>query len=128
MKLSAKSPTSFTKCTTVYRLCSKDQANASLQLFVTSTVIPLGKRIIRWHVDRESEFMGDEFKAYCLEAGITLEFATHNTPPQIGVSEHVGRTLYGIVRCAVDVLHFCGESSWWRRHTRAIGLHTRHSR
>ena len=42
----------FTKWTTVYHLCSKDQAVASLQLFVTSTVIPLGKRIVKRRADK----------------------------------------------------------------------------
>ena len=35
----------LTKWTAVYLLSSKDQALAPLQLFVTSAVIPLGKRI-----------------------------------------------------------------------------------
>ena len=38
----------FTKWTAVYLLCTKDQALALLQLFVTSTVIPFGSRIITW--------------------------------------------------------------------------------
>ena len=42
--------------------------------------------------------MGDEFKAYCRETGITQEFAATNTLQQIGVSERVGRTLCGMVR------------------------------
>ena len=46
-KFVSKITDQFTKWTAVYLLCSKDQALASLQLFVTSTVIPLGKRIIR---------------------------------------------------------------------------------
>ena len=48
----------FNKWTSVYLLCSKYQALASLQLFVTSTVIPLGV------LTREANFTGDEFKAY----------------------------------------------------------------
>ena len=46
------------------RIPSLQQKNvASLQLFVTSTVIPLGKHIIRWRADKEGKFTGDEFKA-----------------------------------------------------------------
>ena len=60
----------FTKWTAVYFLCSKGQALAPLQLFVTSTVIPLGKHIIRWRADKGGDFSGDGFKAYCLETGI----------------------------------------------------------
>ena len=38
----------FTKWTAVYLLCTKGQALASLQLFVTSTAIPFGSRIVTW--------------------------------------------------------------------------------
>ena len=85
--------------TAVYLLCSKDQALASLQLFDNSNVIHLGKRIIRWRADKEGELTRDEFKAYCLQAGITQEYAATNTPQQIGVSERVGRMLCGMIRC-----------------------------
>ena len=60
--LSARSPTSSYKWTAVYLLCSKDQPFASLQLFVTSIVILLGKRVIRWLAGKRGEFVGDEFK------------------------------------------------------------------
>ena len=35
---------------------------ASLQLLATSTVILVGKRIIRWRSDKGGEFTFDEFK------------------------------------------------------------------
>lgn len=89
----------FTKWTAVYLLRSKYQALASLQLFVTSIVIPLGKRFIRWRVGERGESTGDEFKAYCLETGTTQEFAAINTPQQIGVFKRVERTLCGMVCC-----------------------------
>ena len=59
---------------------SKDQALASLHMFVTSAVIPLSKNIIRWRADKGGEFTGDEFKAYSLETSITQECAATNTP------------------------------------------------
>ena len=60
----------FTKWTAAYLLCSKDEALASLQLFVTSTVVPFGKRIIRRRADKGGKITGDEFKDYCLGSGI----------------------------------------------------------
>ena len=42
----------FTKWTAVYLLCTKDEAFASLQLFVTSTIIPFGSRIVTWRADK----------------------------------------------------------------------------
>ena len=56
----------FTKWTAVYLLCSKYQALALLQLFVTLIVIPLAERIICWRAYTGDDFTGDEFKEYCL--------------------------------------------------------------
>ena len=90
----------LTKWTTVYLLYTKDQALASLQqLFVASTVIPFGIRIVTWQADKDGEYTGEDFKAYCQETGITQQFAATTTPKQIGLSERVGRTLCAMVRC-----------------------------
>ena len=88
-----------TKWIAVYLLCTKDQALASLQLFVTSTAIPFGSRIFTWRANKSGEYTGEDFKAYCQEASITQQFAATSTPQQIGVSERVGRILYATVRC-----------------------------
>ena len=70
-KFVSKITDQFTKWTAIYLFCSKDQALASLQLFFSSTVIPLGQSIIRWHADKGSKFTVDKFKDYCLGSGIT---------------------------------------------------------
>ena len=53
-----------TKWTAVYLLTNKNQAllNRSLQLFVGSTVNPFHGRIVRWCVDKGSEYTGEEFR------------------------------------------------------------------
>ena len=89
----------FTTWIAVYLLCTKNQALASLQLYVTSTVISFGSRIVTWRADKGGEYIGEDFKAYCQETGITQQFAAINTPQQIVVSERVGRTLCVMVRC-----------------------------
>ena len=38
-------------------------------------------------------------RQYCLDAGIKLEFASQNTPQQIGANERAGRTIMNIERC-----------------------------
>ena len=48
----SKKTNQFTKWTAGYLFWSKKEALASLQLFVTSTVIPFGKRVIRWRADK----------------------------------------------------------------------------
>ena len=72
----------------------------SFRLFVTSTGIPCGGRVIRWSADKGGEYTSEAFKQYCLEMGITQEFAP-NTSQQNGVSERVGRTLCSMVRCVL---------------------------
>ena len=88
-----------TRWTAVYLLENKSYAFDSFRLFVSSTVIPCGSRVIRWRADKGGEYTSEEFKQYCLETGITQEFAATNTPQQNGVFEHVGRTLCSTVRC-----------------------------
>ena len=94
----SKTTDQFTKWTAVYLLCTKDQALASLQLFVTSTVIPFGSRIVTWRADKSGEYTGKDFKAYCQETGLTKQLAATNTPQQVVVLERVEWTLCAIVR------------------------------
>ena len=52
----------FTKWAVAYLLYTKDQALASLQLFVTLTVIPFGSRIATWRADKGGKYTGEDFK------------------------------------------------------------------
>ena len=85
--------------TAVYLLESKRFALDSFRLFVTSTAISYGGRVIPWRADKGWEYTSEAFKQYCLEKGITQAFAATNTPQPTGVSERVGRTLCSMVRC-----------------------------
>ena len=89
----------FPRWTAVYLLKNYSCAFDFFRLFVTSTVIPRGGRVIRWRDDKEGEYMSEVSKQYCWETGITQEFAATNTPQQKGVSERVGRTLCRMARC-----------------------------
>ena len=60
---------------------------------------PLGYRIQRCRADRGSEYTGEEFRRYCVQTAIKLEFAATNTPQQVGASERQGRTLAVTTRC-----------------------------
>ena len=62
-------------------------------------VIPSGFRVERLRVDQGGNYIGKEFKNYCLQTEVSLEYASTNTPQQIGMSERVGRTLAAMVRC-----------------------------
>ena len=78
-----------------YMTCSVD----ALAVFVKETVIPTGERIHTLRGDRGTEFTNAEFRQYCQDIDIKLEFASPNTPQQIGANERAGRTIFNIVRC-----------------------------
>ena len=56
----------------------------------------------RLRADKGHENTGAAFRKYCLDVGIKLEFASANTPHQIGANERLGRTLAGMVRCLLS--------------------------
>ena len=70
----------FTRWTAVYSLENKSSTFDSFCLFVTSTAIPCGGRVIPWRADKGGEYTSEAFKQNCLETGITQEFAATNTP------------------------------------------------
>ena len=88
----------YTEWTAVSLLTNKKQALQSLRLFVGSTVIPFGDRIVRFRADKGG-YTGEEFQQYCSETGIIQAIAATNTPQHIGVFKSVGRTLCAIFRC-----------------------------
>ena len=77
------------------KTCSVD----AVAVFVKETKIPTGERIHTLRGDRGTEFTSAEFHQYCQDVGIKLEFASPNTPEQIGLNERSGRTILNIVRC-----------------------------
>ena len=89
----------FTRWTAVYLLENKSCAFDSFRLFVTSSVIPCGGRVICWRAKNGGEYTSEAFKQYYLETGVPREFAATNTPQENGASERVGRTLCSMARC-----------------------------
>ena len=89
----------FARWTAVYLLEDKSCTFDFFCLFVTSTVTPCGGQVIRWRANKGGESTSEAFKQYCLETGITQEFAATNTPQQNGVSKRIGRTLCSMVCC-----------------------------
>ncbi|CAB1113015.1 unnamed protein product [Ectocarpus sp. CCAP 1310/34] len=77
------------------KTCSID----ALELFNKGTVIPRSARIHVLRADKGTEFTNAAYRQYCLDVGIQLQFASPNTPHQIGANERAGRTIMNIVRC-----------------------------
>eukprot|EP00752_Nemacystus_decipiens_P010530 g9376.t2 len=80
---------------------TKDKTHAvdALELFNKGTVIPTGERIHCIRADQGTEFTSAVYRQYCQDVGIQLQFASPNTPQQIGANERAGRTIVNIVRC-----------------------------
>ena len=62
-------------------------------------MVPQRTRLIRLRAEKGTEFTSCEFRQYCLDIGVKLEFASPNTSQQIGSNQRAGRTIAGIVRC-----------------------------
>ena len=92
----------LTKWNEVFVLKEKNSAVDTVQLYNQAVVIPSGLRLERLRADKGGENTGAAFRKYCLDVGIKLEFASTNTPQQIGANERLGRTLAGMVRCLVS--------------------------
>ena len=86
-----------TKWTETYLL--DHDALTSFQVIVQSVAVSSGFLVERLWVNKGGEFVSKEFEGYCLQTGVSLEYAGTNTPQQIGMSERVGRTLAAMVRC-----------------------------
>ena len=77
---------------------TKPQALDALELYNKALVIPNNTRLIRLRADKGTEFTSSEFRQYCHDIGVAVEFASPNTPQQIGSNEQAERTIAGIVR------------------------------
>ena len=75
------------------------QSVDSLEVFNKDLVIPTGVRLDRLKADKATEFASSAFKQYCRDTSIKLEFASPNTPQQIGANERAAMMIAGIVRC-----------------------------
>ena len=86
----------YTKFVFVDLLKAKSEALASLKKFVLSVGMPKKLR-----QDNAKEFISEQFKTYCLDAGILQEKTTPETPQQNGLAERCNRTLLEMARCLV---------------------------
>ena len=78
----------YTKFVFVELLKAKSEALTSLKKFVLSVGTP--KKLKQ---DNAKEFLSEQFKTYCLDAGILQEKIISETPQQNGLAERCNRTL-----------------------------------
>ena len=86
-----------TKWKEIFLVETKTPNIDALELF-NKALVSQRTRLIRLQADKGTEFTSSEFRQYCLDIGVKLEFACPNTPQQIGSNERAGRTIAGIVR------------------------------
>ena len=92
---------------------TKPQALDALELYNKAIVIPNNTRLIRLMAEKCTELTTSKFGQYCHDIRVSLEFASPNTPQQIGSNKRAGRTISGLcVACLlIRVYHiFDGES------------------
>lgn len=78
----------FSRWTAIYLPYGTDQALASLQAYIISTVIPFSSRMVRFCADEVVGGNTDKYiQAYCLKTGKNTEIAAINIPLHISVFE-----------------------------------------
>ena len=74
----------------MFRIKGKRDTIDTLKLFNQSLVIPTGLCLERLRGDRGTEYTARAFREYCLQIGVKREFASTNTPQQIGANDRAG--------------------------------------
>ena len=97
-KYYAKFVDQHTKWKEVVLMIDKTCSTDALKLFNKGTVIPRSERIHVLCADEGTKVTSTAYRQYYRDIGIQLQFASLNTPQQIGVNERAGRTIMNIVR------------------------------
>ena len=90
-----------TKWKEIVLIKTKPQALDALKPYNKALAIPNNGRLIRLWADKGTEFTSSGFRQYRHDIGVSLEFASPNTPHQIGSNERAERTIAGIMRLSL---------------------------
>ena len=89
----------FSEMKEVYLLRKKFETTEAIHAYNMHVAAAGGDRIETIRCDKRGENTGAEFRDYCEDAAIKLEYAATDTPQQIGVSARDGQTLSAMTRC-----------------------------
>ncbi|CAN0558936.1 unnamed protein product, partial [Ectocarpus sp. 12 AP-2014] len=89
----------YAKMKEVYLLGKKSDTTEAVYTYNMFVAAAGGYRIETIRCDNGGENTGSEFRNYCKNSAIKLEYAATNTPQQIGATERDGQTLAGVTRC-----------------------------
>ena len=83
----------------VYFLSHKSETFVSFTRFKSLVERETGEALVCLRTDRGGEYLSNEFKLFCEEAGISRQLTTAFTLQQNGVAERKNRTIMEMVRC-----------------------------
>lgn len=95
----------FSRFTVVFLMNSKEEVLENFREYEALVSAKFGKRISRLRCDNGGEYVGREFRRFCKQKGIKIEYTVPYSPEQNGVSERMNRTLVEKVR---SMLEDCG--------------------
>lgn len=83
----------------IYLMKTKDEVIKKFKQYEAQVTAKFGMKISRFRCDNGGEYVSHEFKNFCKEKGILIEYNIPRNPEQNGVSERFNRTLLNMVRC-----------------------------
>ena len=101
----------FSGFTSVYVLKNKSEVFDKFRSFVLSVENLLNKRIKRLRCDNGGEYSSNQFKSFCEDRGIFIEYTTAYSPESNGKSERLNRTLCERMRAVLSDSHL-GHKFW----------------
>ena len=116
----AKISDEYAKWTEIYLLTSKHDALSSFKISVHSVMIPSGFRVERSRADKGGQFTGKDFQNCCLQTGVSLEFASTNTPQQTvcpTALEEFSQVWWGARSPTTDCHSFSGNNWYSQRRS-----------
>ena len=69
-----------TKWKEIFSIKTKPQAIDALELYNKALVVPNNTPLICLRAEKCTQFTSSEFRQYCHDIGVSLEFASPNTP------------------------------------------------
>ena len=123
-----------TRKSKVYLMEGKYQALEMYKRYIQETATPEGLKVGTLRSDEGGEYIGEDFRGFCLDQGTKREITARHSPSQNGVAERYMRTLVEMARSMLA--HRGLDKEWWgpavlyaayirnRSPTKALGMKT----
>lgn len=92
----------YTHMCTTYLLKRKSEVLSVFKMYKARVEAQFNRRIASFRSDNGGEYTSEEFKRFCKEAGIVLDYVPSYTPQLNGVSERMNRTLCDKMRAMLN--------------------------